>query len=79
MDLLTSRANTIDQSLKTLQQQQASSGLTLRGDVSGSWNRMTGFMDRAGTALSAENPLVAKRSMDLAEREIDFLEKFLGR
>ncbi|MGH9454113.1 MAG: hypothetical protein ACRD2O_09120, partial [Terriglobia bacterium] len=79
MDKLSSRASAVDQSLKALQQQQASSGLTLRGDVSSSWIRMKGFMDRADAAISAGHPLVAKHSMDLAEREVDFLEKFLGR
>mgnify|MGYP001492506172 CR=1 FL=1 len=79
MDLLSSRASAVDQSLKTLQQQQASSGLSMRGDVSASWIRMKGFMDRADAALSAGQPLMAKLNMDRAEREIDFLEKFLGR
>jgi serine/threonine protein kinase len=79
MDLLSSRASAVDQSLKQLEQQQASSGLSLRGDVSASWIRMRGFMDRADAALSQGQTLAAKRSMDLAEREIDFLESFLGR
>jgi hypothetical protein len=78
MDLLSSRASVVDQSLQTLQQQQSSSGLSLRGDISASWIRMKGYMDRADAALSASRPNAAKRNMDQAEREIDFLEKFLG-
>jgi eukaryotic-like serine/threonine-protein kinase len=79
LDRLSSRAQAVDQSLKTLQQQQASSGLNLRGDVTASWIRMKGLLDRADNAMAANRPFVAKLNMDRAEREIDFLETFLGR
>jgi hypothetical protein len=40
---------------------------------------MDQYMNRADAALASADPGVATRYMDLAEREIDKLDKFLGR
>jgi hypothetical protein len=37
------------------------------------------YMDQAEAAISAKDPAMAKEHMDNAEREIQTLEKFLGR
>jgi len=36
-------------------------------------------MSKAQDALNAKNPQAAKKYMDLAEREVEKLEKFFGR
>ncbi len=77
--LLDSRAAAVDSSLSNLQQQQARSGLGLRGDITASWRRMQTYMQEANSALAARDPDAAKESMDGLERELGVLEKFLGR
>ena len=77
--MLASRAGAISTSLQNLQQAQQRSGLGLRGDISSSWKRMEYYMDQAEAAISAKDPALAKENMESAEREIQTLEKFLGR
>jgi serine/threonine-protein kinase len=77
--MLASRAGAISSSLQNLQQAQQRSGLGLRGDISASWKRMEYYMDQAEAAISAKDPALAKEHMDNADREIQTLEKFLGR
>ncbi len=79
MTLLAARANAVKTSLENLERQQQSQGLSLRGDIATSLGRMEAYMDASDKALSAANAESATRNMDLAEREIDRLEKFLGR
>jgi serine/threonine protein kinase len=79
MTLLAARANAVKSSLENLERQQQSQGLSLRGDIAASLSRMEAYMDASDKALSAANAESAGRNMDLAEREIDRLEKFLGR
>jgi hypothetical protein len=40
---------------------------------------MEQYMNRADAALAARDPDAAARNMELAEREVDKLDKFLGR
>lgn len=77
--MLASRAGAISSSLQNLQNEQKRSGLGLRGDISASWKRMEYYMDQAEAAISAKDPALAKENMESAEREIQTLEKFLGR
>lgn len=77
--MLDSRAAAVDGSLQTLQQQQARSGLGLRGDISASWRRMQTYMRQTDAALASKDPDAAKENMDNVERELGVLEKFLGR
>jgi serine/threonine-protein kinase len=77
--MLASRAGAISSTLQNLQNEQKRSGLGLRGDISASWKRMEYYMDQAEAAISAKDPAMAKEHMDSAEREIQTLEKFLGR
>jgi uncharacterized protein YicC (UPF0701 family) len=77
--MLASRAGAVSTSLQNLQQAQQRSGLGLRGDISSSWKRMEHYMDQAEAAIAAKDPDLAKEHMESAEREIQTLEKFLGR
>ncbi len=77
--MLDSRAAAVDSSLQTLQQQQARSGLGLRGDISASWRRMQTYMRQTEDALASKDADAAKENMDNVERELGVLEKFLGR
>ena len=79
MVFLGSRASALRTSLQNLEQQQRASGLSLRGDISASWKRMEFLLDEAEAALKARDPNAAKRNLDLAERETDKLDQFLGR
>jgi serine/threonine-protein kinase len=76
---LDTRANSLKGSLETLQQQQARSGLNLRGDIVTSKQRMEAYLNEAEVSLKSADPARAKKNMDSAEREIEKLEKFLGR
>ena len=79
LDLLSSRADSIAQSLKTLGDAQGAQGLGLRGDIVSSEERMHRFLSRAESALNAQDAEQAKKYLDLTETEATALEKFLGR
>lgn len=78
-DLLSSRADSVNASLTSLRDAQQSQGMNLRGDIVSSQARMQRFLARAESALKAQNAPDTKRYLDLAETEINNLEKFLGR
>jgi serine/threonine-protein kinase len=77
--MLGARAGGIRTSLQSLQRSQAASGLNLRGDMQEASNLMTTYLDGANAALNDGNATQAKSFMDKAERQIEKLEKFLGR
>jgi len=79
MTPLQSRAVAVKDSIDHFRQQQESSGFSLRQDISASASNMQQYMSKAEAALNSKNPEAAKKYMDLAEREIEKLEKFLGR
>jgi hypothetical protein len=79
MIFLGSRANALRSSLQNLEQQQRASGLSMRTDISASWKRMEYLLDEAEAALKASDVPGARRNLDLAEREADRLDQFLGR
>ena len=79
LGLLGARANAVRGSLQNLEQQQRTQGVGLRTDIAASWKRMEYLMDQAEAALKRQDPAAAKRNLDLAERETDKLETFLGR
>ncbi len=70
------RAGTIEESARTLVEEQAKMGVSLRGDIRASLKRMEYLMDRAEKALDKRDLDDAKTQMDAAEREIEKLEKF---
>jgi serine/threonine-protein kinase len=79
MTPLAGRANAVRDSVEHLRQQQERAGFSLRHDISASLSSMEQYMGKADAALNSRNPEAAKKYMDLAEREIEKLEKFFGR
>ena len=77
--LLDTRANSIKGSIHTLQQQQAASGLNMRGDIVTTQQRMELYLNEAESAGKSGDPVAMKKYLGSAEREIEKLEKFLGR
>ncbi len=76
---LAPHANAVRDGLKNLESEQKADGLALRGDIKASWQRMEYLLDQAEAALNSGDPVKAKKQMDLAEAELDKLERFLGR
>ncbi len=70
------RAGTIEESARTLIEEQAKMGVSLRADIRASLKRMEYLMDRAEAAIGRQDLDDAKTQMDAAEREIEKLEKF---
>jgi uncharacterized protein YicC (UPF0701 family) len=79
MTPLAGRANAVKDSVEHLRQQQERAGFSLRQDISASSSSMERYMDNADAALKARSPEAAKKYMDLAEQEVEKLEKFFGR
>jgi serine/threonine protein kinase len=78
MVALGGRANAAKASVENLRQQQQSQGLGLRADMTAALSSMEQYMDMADSALAKGDAVAAKRDMDMAERQIEKLEKFLG-
>jgi serine/threonine-protein kinase len=76
--LLSIRVGTVKSSLDGLRAAQARSGLGLRADMAASAQRMDYLMNEADTALQRGDAAAAQRNLDLAEKEVSKLEKFLG-
>ncbi|HXJ92509.1 MAG TPA: protein kinase [Terriglobia bacterium] len=79
MDQLTSRAAAAKDSVETIRREQSQQGLNLRGDISAAEQRMDTYMGKAQSAFQNQDAKSTKRYLDLAEPEIETLEKFLGR
>jgi class 3 adenylate cyclase len=79
MILLAGRAGAIRSSLETLQQQQNAMGVSLRGDMAAAKATMDYSLAEARNALAAGDAASAKKSLDLAEQQVEKLERFLGR
>jgi hypothetical protein len=79
LNLLSIRMDTVKVSLDTLRKQQAASGLGLRPDMASSAQRMEYQYSQTDTALKNRDAAAARKSLDLAEREVSKLENFLGK
>ncbi len=77
--MMSSRANAASRTLKTLEAQQQASGLGMRGDISAAWDRASEALEEARAAVKAGDAAAAKSALDTAERDLDRLDKFLGR
>jgi len=77
--MLGARANGIHSSLQSLQRAQAAQGLNLRGDMVEAASLMDSFLQGANSALNAGDAASAKSFLEKAERQVERLEKFLGR
>jgi serine/threonine-protein kinase len=76
--LLSIRAGAVRSSLDGLRAAQARSGLGLRADMAASAQRMDYLLNEADAALQRGDAAAAQRNLDLAEKEVAKLEKFLG-
>jgi hypothetical protein len=76
--LLSIRAGTVRSGLESLRKAQARSGLGLRADMAASAQRMDYLMNEADAAVQRGDAAAAQRNLDLAEKEVAKLEKFLG-
>ncbi len=76
---LNARAASVRSTLQSLQRSQAASGLNLRGDMQEASSLMDSYLQGAGAALNAGDAASARNFMEKGERQIERLEKFLGR
>lgn len=79
VDDLSARQAGINSTLDNMKQQQAAQGYGLRGDMAAAQGRMNTNIARAASALQASDVDGAKRYIQLAEGDVERLEKFLGR
>jgi hypothetical protein len=79
IDQLTARAASVTGSVEGIQQQQAAMGVGLRGDVASHLASMKVNLAKAQDAIGSGDLERAKRYTGLADRDVEALEKFLGR
>jgi eukaryotic-like serine/threonine-protein kinase len=79
MDQLSSRATAAHDGVENLRRAQSQQGLNLRGDISAAEDRMGTYMGKAQAAFQNQDSKSTKKYMELAETEVETLEKFLGR
>jgi serine/threonine protein kinase len=77
-DDIDSRSSAVSQSLDNLKRQQAASGYGLRGDIVSSEQRMKTDISKAQSAMQKQDTKSAKKYLDMAEAELQTIEKFLG-
>jgi serine/threonine-protein kinase len=78
IDQISSRATAVNASLDNLQREQNARGMHLRGDMVAAQQRMQAYLNRAQSALQAQDSEGAKKYLELAEIELGKIEKFLG-
>jgi eukaryotic-like serine/threonine-protein kinase len=77
-DDIDSRSSAVTQSLDTLKRQQAAAGYGLRGDIVSTEQRMKTDLSKAQSAMQKQDTKSAKKYLDMAEAELQTIEKFLG-
>jgi hypothetical protein len=77
-DHLDSRAAAVESSLDTLEQQMHNQGLGLRGDMVAARGNMRNDLAKAKQAMDTGDTDRARHFLDLAHREVEKLEAFLG-
>src|SRR6516162_11550726 len=75
-DKLNIRASTVSQSLDTLRQQQNAAGYSLRADIASAQERMQAYLAKGNAALAAKDLTIAQKYFNLADGEINQMEKF---
>ncbi len=79
IDQLTSRAAAVNTGLDNLQRQQAAAGYGLRGDMAAKQSSMKVNLAKAQNAIGSNDAARAKRYAEQAARDVEALERFLGR
>jgi hypothetical protein len=77
-DDIDSRSSAVSQSLDNLKRQQAAAGYGLRGDIVSTEQRMKTDLSKAQSAMQKQDTKNAKKYLDMAEAELQTIEKFLG-
>ena len=77
-DKLNVRAAAASQSVDTLRKQQVAAGYNLRADIASAQERMQLYLSKGDVALKANDAANAQKYFDLADKELDKIEKFLG-
>ena len=78
MIFLAARASAVRGSVETLENQQRQAGLSLRVDMAAAKQSVEYLMGEADASLAAGDAATAKRNLDLAEQNVEKLERFLG-
>ncbi|MGB8472813.1 MAG: serine/threonine-protein kinase [Candidatus Acidiferrum sp.] len=77
-DDIDSRATAAGQTLDTLQRQQAAAGYGLRRDIVSAQQRMKTDLSKAQYFMQKQDSKNAKKYLDMADAELQTIEKFLG-
>jgi len=77
-DQLNSRAAAVESSLDGLEQQMHSQGLGLRGDMVAARANLRNDLAKAKQAMESGDTERTQHFLDLAHREVEKLETFLG-
>lgn len=78
-NLISVRVSSAKTGLRSLQQQQSRQGLNLRGDIVEAESRMDYLMKEAMDSIRAGDAANGRRNLQMAERALEQIEKFLGR
>jgi len=78
-DDIDSRSAAVSQSLDNIQRQQTAAGYGLRGDIVSAQQRMKSDLSKAQSAMQKQDTKNAKKYLDMAEAELQTIEKFLGK
>ena len=79
IDQLSARAASVNSSVEGIKRQQEAMGVGLRGDVASHLAGMQVNLAKAQDAIGSGDIERAKRYVGLADRDVEALEKFLGR
>ncbi len=79
VDQLDGRAASVESSLDALEQQMHQSGMGLRGDMVAARANLRTDLAKAKQAMDSADTERARHYLDLAHREVEKLETFLGR
>lgn len=78
-DQTSSRATAVSDSLDNMRRQLGSQGLSLRGDIASAQEMMKTNLDKAQQALQNHDTKNARRYLNIAQAQLEKIEKFLGR
>jgi hypothetical protein len=78
VDKLSNRAAAVNSGLDRLQQQQTASGYGLRGDIVERQASMKANLFKAEEAMQRKDATRTKKYVDLTDKDLEALEKFLG-
>jgi serine/threonine-protein kinase len=79
IDQLSSRSAAVRTSIENLQRQQAAQGLGLRGDILEAQQLAQAYLAKAQAAVQAQDVKSARKYIDMTNRQVEKIEKFLGR